>query len=88
MKTVFLGSFLKDVKKLKTASIRKQIEAAIVNVEAADSLSKVMQLKRLSGHQLYYRIRVGDYRIGLRVESGLVTFVRCLHRREVYRFFP
>jgi mRNA interferase RelE/StbE len=33
-------------------------------------------------------IRVGDYRIGVVLEDGVVTFVRVLHRRDVYRYFP
>lgn len=46
-------------------------------------------LKKLSeGSGEYYRLRVGDYRIGLEVEDEVVVFVRCLHRRDVYRYFP
>jgi hypothetical protein len=26
--------------------------------------------------------------IGLAVEGEVVEFVRCLHRREIYRYFP
>ena len=36
----------------------------------------------------YYRIRVGDYRVGFVFEQGAVTFVRCLNRKEIYRYFP
>ena len=35
-----------------------------------------------------YRIRVGDYRLGLVFDGGTMTFVRCLNRREIYRYFP
>jgi mRNA-degrading endonuclease RelE of RelBE toxin-antitoxin system len=34
------------------------------------------------------RIRLGEYRLGFVFESGAVTFVRCLHRKEIYRYFP
>jgi hypothetical protein len=27
-------------------------------------------------------------RIGITIEDDLVTFVRVLHRKEIYRFFP
>jgi len=36
----------------------------------------------------YYRIRLGDYRLGFVFERGAVTFVRCLNRKEIYRYFP
>jgi len=33
-------------------------------------------------------LRVGDYRLGMIIRSSDVTFVRFLHRSEVYRYFP
>ena len=88
MKTVFLASFLKDVQKLRDGKVQRAIASVIEQIEAAESLDRIQSLKRLSGHQNYYRVRIGDWRIGLKVENGVVIFVRCLHRREVYRFFP
>ncbi|HMP82104.1 MAG TPA: type II toxin-antitoxin system RelE/ParE family toxin [Verrucomicrobiota bacterium] len=35
-----------------------------------------------------YRIRVGDYRIGFVFEQSVMTFVRSLDRKEIYRYFP
>jgi mRNA interferase RelE/StbE len=88
MNSVFLGSFLRDVKKLRDAPTRRRVAAAIENVERARTIEQINSLKRLSGSSQYYRIRIGDWRIGLKIEREVVTFVRCLHRREVYRFFP
>lgn len=88
MTTVFLASFLTDVKKLRDGKSRRAVANAIVNVEAAQSTADIPSLKRLSGHRDYYRIRVGDWRLGLHITNDVVTFVRCLHRREIYRFFP
>jgi len=36
----------------------------------------------------HFPFRVGDYRIGVIVEDDTMVFVRCLHRREIYRYFP
>ena len=88
MKTIFLGSFLKDVKKLRNAKTQRAIVLSIENVERAGTIETIRSIKRLSGHRDYYRIRVGDWRIGLKIDAGAVTFVRCLHRREIYRYFP
>ena len=57
-------------------------------VEQAQHLGQVANLKKLRGGGNYYRIRVGDYRIGLIVEGDAVTFVRFLHRKDIYRYFP
>jgi mRNA interferase RelE/StbE len=45
-------------------------------------------LRKLSGADDYYRIRVGEYRLGVVIQGDKVEFVRCLHRRDLYRFFP
>jgi mRNA interferase RelE/StbE len=37
---------------------------------------------------VYYRIRLGDYRVGLKIENNTVCFVRFLHRKDIYRYFP
>lgn len=43
--------------------------------------------KKLHGDELYYRIRVGDYRVVYQVEGRqlVVVIVKIGHRREVYR---
>jgi mRNA interferase RelE/StbE len=88
VKTAFLSSFLSDVKKIRDSKVRRAVLRAIANVEAASNIEGIASLKRLSGHHDYFRIRVGDYRIGLSIRSDVVTFVRCLNRRDIYRFFP
>jgi mRNA-degrading endonuclease RelE of RelBE toxin-antitoxin system len=31
---------------------------------------------------------LGDYRLGLVIEDDIVTLVRILHRKDIYRYFP
>jgi hypothetical protein len=35
-----------------------------------------------------YRIRIGDYRLGLIINGNKVELIRLLHRKEIDRFFP
>jgi hypothetical protein len=56
--------------------------------EAAASLADVPQLKRLHDLPDFYRVRLGGFRQGLHVQGARITCVRCLHRREIYRYFP
>jgi mRNA interferase RelE/StbE len=60
----------------------------IEEVEAAEDLGTIVALKKLQGYQIYYRVRVGDYRLGLMVVNEEIIFVRALHRKEIYRYFP
>jgi len=84
----FKASFAGDVRALKDKALLERIKKLVANIEAAQSLAEVPNLKQLRGGGGYYRVRVGDYRVGLATEEGVVVFVRVLHRREVYRYFP
>ncbi|MEH1829111.1 MAG: type II toxin-antitoxin system RelE/ParE family toxin [Nostoc sp.] len=44
-------------------------------------------LKKLQGYENAYRIRVGDYRIGIIFDGETVLFQRVLHRKDIYRYF-
>lgn len=97
-------SFDKDISKVKIASIRKKVAAVIEQVMAANNKEEIPHLKKIQGYETYYRIRVGDYRIGLEiieeeendqeekeeqnVEGGIAYFIRFLHRKDIYRYFP
>jgi mRNA interferase RelE/StbE len=86
--TQFRESFADDLSALTEAALRRRIQRVIEQVEAARTFQEIPNLKRLEARGKYYRIRLGDYRLGLVFEQGVLTFVRCLHRREIYRYFP
>ncbi|AFZ25794.1 cytotoxic translational repressor of toxin-antitoxin stability system [Cylindrospermum stagnale PCC 7417] len=65
----------------------QKIKSVIEEVENAVSLGEINNVKKLKADGDYYRIRVGDYRIGIAVSGDVVIFMRILHRREVYRYF-
>jgi len=82
-------SFLKDLKKLKGQPVYDRIfELAFTALREADSLSDITNVKAMKGHPNRYRIRVGNYRVGIEVHDNNVEVMRVLHRREFYRYFP
>jgi mRNA interferase RelE/StbE len=88
MKVEFRKSFEKDLSKIRDRELLDRIKSVIEEVENADSLLDVSNIKKLKADGDYYRIRIGDYRIGFVEDGDVVTFVRVLHRKEVYRYFP
>jgi mRNA interferase RelE/StbE len=88
VKTTFRSSFLRDFKAVRDKQLVARLRQAIEQVEKAQSLSSLPQVKQLKGGRNYYRIRIGEYRLGLTIEGETVTFVRFLHRKEIYRYFP
>ncbi|MFH0992195.1 MAG: type II toxin-antitoxin system RelE/ParE family toxin [bacterium] len=88
MNLLFKESFEKDIRIISGKNILREIERVIINVEQASTPQQIQNLKKLSTKGKYYRIRIGQYRIGITIEHNTVTFVRCLQRKEVYRYFP
>lgn len=87
MKTSFTGSFAKDLQRVKDRTRRLRVAALIAAVEQAPSTEDIANPKRLKGADRAYRIRLGDYRAGILIDNDTVTFVRFLHRREIYVTF-
>lgn len=88
MKVQINKKFLKDLAKIPFND-RQKIETfvfkeskKIVSIESAGIFEK------LKGHYDYYRVRFGNYRVGVKYEYEMLTFERVLHRKEIYRYFP
>lgn len=88
MKTAFRETFARDLKKIKDRALLKRVGQTISKVEQADKLQEIAGLKAITGPGPFFRLRIGDYRIGIVVEADEVEFVRILHRKEIYRRFP
>jgi mRNA interferase RelE/StbE len=88
VKTGFRASFAKDLGAIKDKRVLKQVQAVIQRVEQVQALSEVANVKKLRGTGNHFRIRLGEYRVGLAVSGDTVTFVRCLPRKDVYRYIP
>jgi mRNA interferase RelE/StbE len=84
----FRESFLKDVNRIKEKAVKKKIAVVITEAKSASSLSDLRQVKKMEGSDTYYRVRIGDYRIGFRLQGVTLIFLRCLHRKDIYRYFP
>lgn len=88
MKVSFRRSFAKDLKKIRGKALRHEVQAVIEQLEQRTSLHEIPNVKHLTSEGSYYRIRIGEYRLGLLLEGDSVTVVRFLHRRDIYRYFP
>lgn len=90
MNVLYRTSFLRDLKKLRQqkADYDAIYALAFETLPQADSLQDMTQVKALSGFPGRYRLRLGNYRIGLEVTTAGVELVWVLHRRDFYRYFP
>lgn len=66
----------------------KRVKESIDAIEKADSLARLLSMKKLKGHQNYFRLRIGDYRLGIALEGETAIMVRLLNRKDIYKYFP
>jgi len=79
---------LKDLALIPSKQRIKVEEIVFQEIPGYKLLSDIKNLKKLQGYELYYRIRIGDYRIGVKVENQSLVFERILHRKNIYNLFP
>ena len=85
----YAETFLKDLKLLKSTPYYKKIKTVCFNnLPSCSTMAEIKNLKKLEGHPNYYRIRIGDYRVGIHIKGNSIFLLRVLNRKEIYRFFP
>ena len=88
MNVEFRKSFTKDLKSITDKSLLKRVKETIETVEQSKTLNDLPNRKKLKSEDKYFRLKIGDYRLGFALENDTVIFVRFLHRKEIYKFFP
>ena len=88
MKVEFLRQFDKDLDSIEIKRISTKLIETIETIKNADSEYDIPNLKELKGTNDCFRIRIGDYRIGVFISNKIVQFARISHRKDIYRIFP
>jgi len=89
MDVVFDKSFSKCLDKIKSKILKKKIEELIVELENVNTINEIRNLKKITGSKLYYRLRLGDYRLGIELEHhNILRLIVIAHRKDIYRIFP
>ncbi|HKJ79792.1 MAG TPA: hypothetical protein VKA10_09665, partial [Prolixibacteraceae bacterium] len=64
MNVEFSKSFDKQTSRIKDKSLLKRVGTIIKKVMDSKSLSEIQNIKPITGHPGYYRIRLENYRLG------------------------
>ena len=83
-----LPSFNRDLRRIRDRDVRQRLTLKIQEIEAASNFTQMTDVLKMQGYDIHYRIRVGNYRLGIAVEGDVVTLLRFGHRRDFYRGFP
>ncbi len=88
MKVVYDKKFLKDLSQI-TAPEKKRIESFCFHeILKFNSIQSVGSIEKIQGYKNYYKIRFGNYRVGIYYKNDTLSFERVLDRKEIYRYFP
>jgi len=88
MQVEFRKKFLKELSKLPT-QYQNNIEEFIFNkLPECGSISEIGKIEKMRGYKDYFKIRFGDYRVGIKKENNIIIVETVKHRREIYKFFP
>ncbi|WP_167607478.1 type II toxin-antitoxin system RelE family toxin [Maribellus sediminis] len=88
MRISFLSGFEKDLARSKDHTLAKIVFQCIQQVEQADTLDEIPNVKKLKGHPTAYRYRKGKYRIGFFFENDTIIFAAFAPRSKIYSKFP
>ena len=88
MEIVYRKKFLKELSQISSAHKTRIEQFVFEQFPSGETIYSTEKLERLKGYPGYFKIRFGDYRIGLRIAGNEIIFERILHRKDIYRFYP
>jgi mRNA interferase RelE/StbE len=81
-------AFNRDVDAIRHPKLLRQLREAVAQIGTVGALADLPNVTAINGHKNAFRIKLGDYRLGCRLEEPTVVLARFLHRKEIYRYFP
>ncbi|MCK9396280.1 MAG: type II toxin-antitoxin system RelE/ParE family toxin [Methylobacter sp.] len=88
MKVEYSKKFLKQLAAVPI-DIRSKIESFVFDeLVSTSSIYEMGKVEKMKGYDGFYKVRFGNYRLGLVIENELITVKVVMHRREIYKFFP
>ncbi|NTW34400.1 MAG: type II toxin-antitoxin system RelE/ParE family toxin [Bacteroidetes bacterium] len=89
MNVEFTKHFRKEFHHLSNiGNLAELVNNSIENILNAKTVSEIKNLKKMSGYKDYYRLRIGSYRIGVKILNSTVIFSVFDHRKDIYKRFP
>ena len=88
MQVIINKQFLKELAVIP-AKDRKRIETFVFcDIPRYKDFFEIPGIRKLKGHRHYFRIRFGDYRIGVTYQNDILSLEILLHRKDIYKYFP
>ena len=88
-KVEYKKRFLKELSKLPD-DVQAQAEQIVFKDLTCGDPFNLGTLEQMKGYPGKYKIRIGQYRIGITIDkqNGMLVCERIAHRKDIYRQFP
>jgi mRNA interferase RelE/StbE len=88
MEVRFAKLFEKDLRTISEKQVILKVDEVITLLRNSKQLQNLTGIKKLKGYKDCYRLRIGSYRLGLKVEKDTIWLARLMLRKDIYKFFP
>jgi mRNA interferase RelE/StbE len=89
VQVTYTKTFLKDLAKVTPIKRRQQIEKFVFeDLHLLSFIENSGNIEKMTGYKNHYKVRFGDYRVGLLKNNNTIELQRVLNRKEIYKFFP
>ena len=88
MELITNRQFSKDLREIHPI-YQRNVAKIILEIRAANDIRSIRNIEPCEGASNAYRVRMGDYRIGVRIgKDNIVVLERIKKRGDFYNFFP
>ena len=88
MQIEYRKKFLKELSKLPSHYSSQIEEFVFVILPTSENLEEIGRVEKMTGYKNYFKIRFGNYRVGLKKDNQSIIVETVKHRKEIYKFFP
>lgn len=88
MEIRYHNQFNRDLRRLGNPSLADRVEQVIEELKAASTIRDLRGVSRMRAPGEHYRIRIGEYRLGITMDGHTAVLRHFLPRGEIYRRFP
>jgi mRNA interferase RelE/StbE len=88
MEVIITKKFEKYIDKINDKPTLIKTEKIIHAFQAATKWQDIPNIKPMVGFKNFYRIRIGDFRIGIEIQGEKVFFLVLAKRNDIYYLFP
>lgn len=81
-------SFKKDFLKILDKNIKKRIIYKLDYLKDLENIYEWNNIKTIKWFHNFYRMRIWDYRIWMKIEEKKLVILRVRHRKDIYKIFP